>query len=140
MTVGIMLIFSINGASLTMKGLLKYPTYSEVVLIPSLPAPLARYAAEDATREITPMMWFSILGGSVALVLALWGSIQLFRLKRSGRPLFLIGAVGTILTTPFYGPVIFTPPGMLLYSVSDLFGGVVVGAVYFAEMPATARP
>jgi predicted Abi (CAAX) family protease len=114
----------------------------EAVLIPTLPEPLAVYAVQDATREITSGMWVSILAGSAALILMLWGSVELWRLKDRGRPVFLFGVVGTIVATPFYGPVIFTSAGMLLFCVSELLAGVILGGVYFGfgSSARNARP
>lgn len=109
----------------------------EVVLLQTLPDPLARFAIQAAAEEPSLTMWFGLIGGSLSLLVTIVGSIQLWRLKRSGKAIFLAGIVGTIIATPLLGPVIFTPAGILLYDVSSLLGGVVLGFVYIAGLPAT---
>jgi len=107
----------------------------EVVLLPTLPESLARHSVEMATADPTPRMWLGLIGGSLSLILTIWGSVQLCRLKKGGRRIFLVGIVGTVVTTPFTGPVIFNPAGMLLYDVSSILGGVILGYTYFAGVP-----
>ena len=54
--------------------------------------------------------------------------------------MFLAGIGGTVVTTPFMGPVIFTPAGILLYDVSSILGGAIIGYVFFAGLPLALPP
>ena len=107
----------------------------EFALEPTLPVPLRAFLAAELER---PLGWTDAVALPLAVVslgLAVYGSVQLYRLRFRGRaPLaasFLTGLVAHL----FFGPVVYNPWAFTLYAASYSLGGALIGWLYLPPRP-----
>lgn len=100
-----------------------------------LPAPLQEHLADQFKGGFTTGESIGLVIGLVALVLVIHGSIQLCRLRVSGRRTFLIGNVLGILATLFFGPIVSHAWSTAFAETAGVISGIVIGWTYFFDAP-----
>ena len=108
--------------------------YADIVLQSSFPPPLQSYLMTQAQGPLSVGDAFSVaivLPLIVALFVA-W--VGLWFLKRWARTLYTVLVVVFLVVTLFLGPVVTSAFAAMLYSVSALAGGVILGLVWFSEL------
>jgi hypothetical protein len=108
--------------------------YADIALQSSLPAPLHAYLTAQSQGPLTigGALTFAILVPMFAALVVAW--VGLWLLKRWARTLYTALIVVFLVVTLFLGPVVASALAAMLYTVSSIAAGVILGLVWLSEL------
>lgn len=108
--------------------------YADVALQSSLPAPLQAYLTAQSQGPLTigGALTLAILVPMFAALVVAW--VGLWFLKRWARTLYTALIVVFLVVTLFLGPVVASALAAMLYTVSSIAAGAILGLVWLSEL------